>query len=589
MNRKALRVATIGLMIGTVAVVGWRLMHDWAPPARSAPDGLRWQPPREDLPTPSLGAPVDPADAHLHVRGTVRNVRGELVATAVVALLDDDRSAPDRAALAEKARLCFTNGEGRFSLQWPHAEAGSGCVLSVRHQDYGAHAQQLASPPAQPLDIVLEEALELAGTVVLMDGRTAATGVRLVARGVAAPYAASGANSLPPARAAFQETVTDGSGSFVFRGLPAGWYQLDAIAPGLAVVPDTTMMLGSEVALAGARGTVARAGGGGVQVRVAAVASVAVRATEATSGRALPHANVFFSVPDGLELVVRSPASMNAEIMLVNGRAYSAHEADLTEGVQARLVLSRSYPIEPGTRCKTKVMCAGYEAVETNAEVVPLGTTEGLPVQEVLMRPLEETGGARFVLHDRKGVPVQAAMSLVLENTDRQETLVVPIRFGADGRSDTIALPIGPYEVRAAAKPERTPVVPAEAVIVKDQVREVPLALGNVGGFALTVQDRSGMRVDDFGVCTELGHQPIEATAGVEANAYVIRGVPVLVPGLGGAWRGQTVGYREGPVTIEVTRHGYRPIRIFAEATAGEITPVLVVLEEDPGISWGGR
>jgi len=386
-----------------------------------------------------------------------------------------------------------------------------------------------------------------------------------------------------------QETRTDRAGAFVLHGLVGGWYQIDAIAPGLIVVPESTVTFGSDVGLTGARGVIGRAGGPAVDVRVAAVASVAIRVTDATSGGTLPHASVLYSIPEGLEPVMRSPSSMNSEVVLANGRKYTIDEVDLPQGVQARFVLSRSHPIAAGTMCKATVICGGYETREVETPLTPVGTSDSVPIDTVSLEPSRDTGGLRFLCHDRHGKPVNGPFPLVLEQVNAQRPLVVPVRFGRDGAGDPVALPIGRYEIRAAAKPGRTPIEGTEATVAAGSVADVPLRLGDIGGFEIRVEDERGSPVEDFGVNVALGHEPILPSAGIDGNAYVVRGIPVLVPGLGGAWRGQTVGYREGPVTIEIWRHGYRPARVFTEAKAGEIASVRIVLESDPASPWPNR
>lgn len=138
--------------------------------------------------------------------------------------------------------------------------------------------------------------------------------------------------------------------------------------------------------------------------------------------------------------------------------------------------------------------------------------------------------------------------------------------------------------MRAAARPDWTPLEPVEVTVVEGAVSDVTLTLRDWAGFALTVVDEQGVALDDLGVTATAGHAPVEAGIAEEGGRVVLRGkFPSLVPGLGAAWRGQIVGYREGPVTIEIVRHGYRPCHILTDARAGELVSIRAVLAADPG------
>jgi len=540
-------------------------------------------------PAPPVAPPTAADRPSTGIRGTVVNEAGERVEGARVALLQDERSIGDRNVLLESGRLALTDDLGGFTLARPYDPLPPGTVLSVRHPGYKAHVRRVEEVPADPLHVVLEKGRVIAGRVLLLDRETPAAGVRIVARGVGAPYASSRADCVPPAVAAFQETTADENGTFELEGLSDGWHQVDVVAPGLAVVPARIVPFGTEVMLAGARGVVARTGDTSVRIHVAPVGVVAVRIVDGATGSALPYAFVTFSPQHDLQLLHRSPASMNSGIVLAAGRTYSIDGADLASGVEARFVLGRSFPLAEDLRCRVNVQWRGYQKRAVDLPVVPLGTSEDVVPHDIVLTPARETGSVRFFLHDRHGTPVRCAFKLVMHPLQGPPAdHAFPVRW-SDGKSEPLAFPVGAYEVRVATGATWTPIEPQEVRVEAGKRRKVYLELKDYGGFALNVVDEAGTAVNDFGLSIGLGHQPIEVGVREDQRGFAVKGLPVLVPGLGQAWRGQAVGYPEGPVTIEVIRHGYLPRRIHTEARAGKIRTIEVELVADPEATWRMR
>ncbi len=592
-NRKttARLLGLVGLLIVLVALVGWRLLSDRTDrvrisrPAVSPAHAVPVDEPGDLVPVPHAAGGPDVA------KGTLRNLRGEPVEGATVALLDDNHTIHDRDALAEAGRLVHSDDDGGFVVAWPVAAVRAGLVLSVRHPQYQAAVVRLTSPPGSSVDVVLRDGQVLSGSVVLLDGQPLVRRVRVVARGVAAPYSAARVDRVPPGLAALQETTTDERGAFALHGLPEGWYQLDVLEPGLTVIPEKTMPVGStDLLFAASRGVVVRTGAAPVEIRVAALAAVAVRVSNARSGHAVLFAYVSLYLPEGFKLVHASPLSMNSEVVLLNGHTYSIDGSDLPQGVQARYAISASYPIPENSRVRVKVIAPGYETLATSFPLVALGHRSGIPIHEIRLKPRLETGSVKFRLADRNGLPVRHVFHLVPELVDGPPPGgAVPVRFDVQGEGEPIALPVGTYVVRVAGSGKWTPVEPVTVDVRPGAVSEAQLTLKDYGGFDLTVVDEDGRPVDNFGVSTALGHQPIKPRVDTQSGSVAFSGLPVLVPGLGDAWRGQVVGYPDGPVTIEVTRHGYRKKRILTEARGGEMIPLRVVLEADQTASPRGK
>lgn len=526
------------------------------------------------------------------VRGFVRNTFAEPLSSATVATLEVARRVHRRSVLVREGRLVTSDREGAFEVRIPRGADPSSVVLDVRHADYCHASIPLPADLGGPVIVVLQKGESISGVVVFVDGTTPVPGVTVVARGIGANYSYAEPSAYPPAHAELQTATTDARGGVQFHGLRHGLYQIDVTAPGLAVVPPVLRSVGRELLYFGPRGTVAKTGSSHVKVHVVPLGSVAVRVTDAANNYAVPSARVGFVLPEEYRALAQSPLSLNSEVALANGRLFSVHGGDLAQSVHARLLVGRKYPATTDATCRVQVRAPGYGGIDIDVPIASVGASSGLAIEDVALATQDGTGpvgGVRLRLLDVTGRPIRRhVMPLVFQAEDSEVVrFAYQIRFDNDGNSDVLSIPAGSVGVRGAAPVGRTPISPKQFTVREGKVTEVELRLVEIGGFELAVADEHGHPIGDFGVRTSLrGSTNADENGLSKDGAHLTRATWVQVPGLGGAWRGQHVGYRPGLLSIEVTRHGYAPFRTTLDCVAGTISALEVVLERDASAEW---
>lgn len=116
-------------------------------------------------------------------------------------------------------RYCFTDGEGRCTLDGIAFES---IGIRLRHPDHGVTAVQIVTlprDPAQPLELVLDARLELRVRVV--DHTTPLPGIELYAR------------DLARFEDGLADSTSDASAIATWRSVAAGTYEVSVIHPGL--------------------------------------------------------------------------------------------------------------------------------------------------------------------------------------------------------------------------------------------------------------------------------------------------------------------------------------------------------------------
>jgi len=597
MNEPRSRLVSALLMVFVVIAVVFVAVDRWRNPLTIRADGERDRERSEfefESPEPldpgGWSSAPSPVAAAKRLNVAVTDQAGAVVSDALVYLCSEGKEAPriyEGTALKAKEKLGATDATGRVALAWEDRAGAGRAVLVVRHPAFRSFVRELAQKPTEELAVVLQPGQEIRGRVVLMDGKTPASGVRIVARGTSAPYGAAQEGYLPGPRAAQQSTRSDEDGRYVLRGLESGWYQLDVAEPGLCVVPRDTLPAGNHIAFVGERAVFALAGGPEAEIRVAAIAYLAVRVVDGDSGHRLPAASVQFAIPAGFRPIYSGPASNNSYVFLSNGRAYCARPSLLEQGTFVQLLVSNSYPIPTGGEGTAHLAHRQYAETRAAVPLRALGVSEGFEFRDVTLQSAERMGGVRLTLTDRDGRRVRHEAKLVWESGPTWEQReVLPAHFGGDGRTCVMARPAGRYRIRVASNPKWVPVQPIEIEVRAGEVTESRLVLQDFGGFDLRVLDSGGRELDDFGVRTALGHNRIEGKMEQRESSLVVTGIPIRVPGLGPRWPAPIMGYPEGPVTIEIERAGYKPRRIHAQARAGYIVPLEIRMEPTAAAQW---
>ena len=531
----------------------------------------------------ALVAGPAPARGDVRIHGIVTVAVDRPVGGATVALLESGELEPSLELLRAEGRLAVTGADGVFTML-PAVEASNRKLrLCARHPDYvpGSVEVELRTGD-NDLRIQLGEGLEIRGRVFCVPSMAPIGKCLVAARGIGASARSALPEVFPALRSRVQTTLTDKQGRFVIRGCQPGWYQVEAVAPGLASVG--LPIAGGTV---GTSTVIVRAGGPSVEFGMFLFYIGTIRIVDKSMGRpvATGYPNVTFArIPRQLERIIPIPLGLS------NGVTFGAQRADPT-GVFRYGFYAREVEDEPKAviLIPADVSVEGYEDVSIVLEARLVGSNSG--PQDVQLENDEPIGLCNFILTSSDGGQPVGPTSLYVDCTTGTSGGVRVLRLKFDERGETgpVPLPVGPVVVRAPDAAEFAGGVEEQrGEIRREGIETVRLRIG-WGGLLVTVVDGAGIALDDYGLRVGPGHGP------VRMERKFLKGGTSRLTGL--TYPGSGVGHfpvvvrfpvttREGPITIEAFRHGYAVARRFANLEAGRVTRVEIALTADPEAKW---
>lgn len=516
--------------------------------------------------------------------GLVTDESGVPIPGATVSIQQAVTTGPvSLSSLRDAGHAVRTSSLGAWALAPPsYSEA---FLLVVRHPEYVSHSQPIGVDTPSPISVVLKRGQSISGRVLIADSRItrAVANVRVVARGRRAHRESLNGNVLAAPQAVVQSSVTDPNGEFTIRGLVDGDYSMELASSVLVQGAKSRQVQGTQTIVRTDRGVVARAGDTNIEIAVLPVVGASLRFVDEDTGLPIPIPLFDGRLPAGWLPWNSSLLAPNQEIVV--GSEHS-HLGSIKDGSgEYRLAF-----VPPSWPCSTDTATLGirsteYGAHEVRFRVAPLEEAFGSP-QVIKLRANRPMGTVVLTLTDAKSNPVSGLTTWLSFRSSRDEYCAHFFKFGADGRSQTVAVPVGKHKLVTNIVQTATEFVE----VVEGQPTEVSVRLAGAS-LAITVVDaETGEPLDGVGVRVGPGHKKVQLDFRKRPGGGVQWSGTWMRPTGLGTFRGLAkCGFSPGKLTLEFYRYGYRPDRKFMVMKAGTVTRVRVEMSPaERNAPWDG-